>query len=76
MNQEFLRECFTYEPKTGHLKWKDRPLTHFRNPSDRKFFRSNYLGKTVTGKTVSINGIPYSTASIIWLMHHGGTYLS
>ena len=26
---EFLRECFEYDPETGILTWKERPLEHF-----------------------------------------------
>jgi hypothetical protein len=26
---EFLRECFSYDPATGEIRWKARPRTHF-----------------------------------------------
>ena len=26
---EYLRECFHYDPETGELTWKERPLSHF-----------------------------------------------
>lgn len=30
-SQEYLKECFTYDPETGLLYWKERPLKHFIN---------------------------------------------
>ena len=36
--QEYLKECFNYDPDTGILTWKVRPLSHFK--SDR-FMRKN-----------------------------------
>lgn len=26
---DYLRECFTYDPDTGILRWRHRPLSHF-----------------------------------------------
>jgi hypothetical protein len=28
--QEYLKECFNYDPSTGHLIWKTRPVEHFK----------------------------------------------
>ena len=44
-DQSYLQECFDYNPNTGILTWKVRPLSHFK--SDR-FMRKNntrYAGK-------------------------------
>lgn len=28
-SQEYLQECFNYDPETGALTWKERPRSHF-----------------------------------------------
>ena len=28
-SQKYLRECFDYDPATGELRWRARPLAHF-----------------------------------------------
>lgn len=30
-NTQYLNECFTYDPITGDLFWKERPRHHFKN---------------------------------------------
>lgn len=31
---EFLRECFSYDPETGVLRWRHRPASHFPTDAD------------------------------------------
>jgi hypothetical protein len=35
-SQKYLRECFDYEPETGKLLWRHRPLAHFHHTRTRK----------------------------------------
>jgi hypothetical protein len=35
---EYLRECFDYDPDTGTLTWKDRPIDHFRDETQYKYW--------------------------------------
>lgn len=37
-DRAYLQECFTYDPLTGTLFWKDRPRSHFN--SDRAWISS------------------------------------
>lgn len=43
LTQGLLEECFTY--KDGHLYWKDRPTTHFKDLSHYRAFVSEWEGK-------------------------------
>jgi hypothetical protein len=48
---EFLRECFEYNPETGILTWKERPLEHFSHCiyplREYSRFNTRYAGKPV-----------------------------
>jgi hypothetical protein len=75
--QEYLNECFRYDPKTGHLFWKVRPLHHFNsshgmNITNSQF--SNHRAGTLQSKgyvAVMVNGKGYRAHRIIWMMIHG-----
>lgn len=41
---EFLRECFEYEPETGSLFWKERPLRHFADSRAMSAWNYRYAG--------------------------------
>jgi hypothetical protein len=43
--KEFLNECFSYDPETGKLIWKTRPLHHFPNS-----WRMNATNARMAGK--------------------------
>lgn len=43
--QKYLEECFTYDPESGILKWKERPLHHHKLEREVKRFNTNYAGK-------------------------------
>lgn len=42
---EFLRECFDYDPDTGALIWRHRPIRHFASPGIAKGWNSKMAGK-------------------------------
>jgi len=37
-------ECFSYDPATGTLKWKNRPLHHFKNKHGMNSFNVRHAG--------------------------------
>jgi hypothetical protein len=42
--QEFLRECFDYNPETGLFRWKHRPDRHFNRPEIANNWNSKLAG--------------------------------
>ena len=42
---EFLRECFSYDPETGAIRWRRRPLAHFPNLSTAHAWNERYAGQ-------------------------------
>lgn len=47
ITQEYLRECFDYDPDSGVVTWKQRPLSHFSNENRHKGWNTQYAGKVV-----------------------------
>lgn len=44
-SQKYIRECLKYNPKTGKLFWKKRPLSHFKNESGYNRWNARWPGK-------------------------------
>lgn len=44
-HQEYLQECFNYDPETGLLYWKTRPLHHFKNLRGKNCWNARLSGK-------------------------------
>lgn len=76
-SQKFLAECFDYNPETGSVVWKERPLEHFRNREVWKSWNRKYAGKVVGFKNakgylkVSINHQKYFLHRILWKLVTG-----
>ena len=45
-----LRDCLDYDPVTGVLTWKDRPLHHFASASYRDRFNRRYAGRAARAR--------------------------
>lgn len=54
---EYIQECFTYEPLTGILRWKNRPRNHFQTQRTWKTFNNKYVG-TIVGHKRFRHGVP------------------
>lgn len=42
---EYLHECFSYDPETGHLTWKERPREHFKSDGSANRFQRLFSGR-------------------------------
>lgn len=79
---DYLRECFAYNPETGHLVWKTRPLHHFKSAAAHKTFNKRRVGTragTMQGKhsrrqvhmiSGDVELHPY-TSVLIWVLTYG-----
>lgn len=76
----YLRECFSYNPRTGELRWKHRPTKHFRSKEWQvKHWNGRWAGK-VAGHlhssgylivTIGGHGHNFRTHRIIWKLMTG-----
>lgn len=55
-------EYFNYDPLTGILVWKNRPLEHFKNKRAWIIFNSVYAGKVAGAKAYTPAGNPLAVA--------------
>jgi hypothetical protein len=45
---EYLNECFSYDPETGLLTWKHRPVEHFKSMGMYKAWNTRCVDNTIT----------------------------
>ncbi len=74
---EYLRQCFDYDPDTGLLRWRTRPLDHFADRNICYCWNARFAGK-LTGHPdrkghirISINRRSYGVHRIIWCLMTG-----
>lgn len=41
-NQKYLKDCLSYNPKTGHFRWNKRPISHFKNKQAWNAWNTKY----------------------------------
>lgn len=58
-SQAFLRECFDYNPETGSLTWKTRPITHFVSESAWKAWNKRYAARRFGSPLMGSSGTRY-----------------
>lgn len=44
-NQDFLRECFSYNRRSGEMIWRERPLKHFVDKRACRSWNTRYAGR-------------------------------
>ena len=74
---EYVRECLDYDPATGVLMWRLRPLHHFKTKGARNAWNARFA-KTPAGCTnssgyriIQIKGKGYSAARLAWILAKG-----
>lgn len=73
-SQQYLKDCFEYQPETGLLIWKHRPLSHFVSERACNITNTRCVGKVAgnfdksTGRrSVSVGqGEQFFASRIIW----------
>lgn len=76
MNQKLLKEIVDYDPLTGAMTWKTRPLRHFKNLRAQQTFNGRYAGRAVGSDSegylqTSILGERLQVHQLAWLYVHG-----
>lgn len=78
-SQKYLSECFTYNRRTGVLRWKqDRPPWHFKTTNMRAIWKQRCAGKIAGNisltngyREVGLDRITYRSHRIIWKLVTG-----
>jgi hypothetical protein len=71
-SQAYLRECFDYDPASGKISWRERPLSHFKTEEDGRRWNATYPSReTFTGvsdgyKRGHIKKTVYRAHRVIW----------
>jgi hypothetical protein len=72
-----IKQLLDYNPGTGELRWKQRPLTDFSERGHWKTWTKRFAD-TVAGtigangyRAISISGKRYYAHRIAWAIHHG-----
>jgi len=63
----FLRECFSYDPNTGVIRWQKRPRSHFPRDDDWFYWNQRYAG----APAFPIDGTGYGRSEV---RHEGRRY--
>lgn len=72
----YLHECFLYNPETGTLTWKRRPLSHFPHAQAQSDWNKRFPGHEAGSSDgqyirVGINNARYRVHRVIWVMLTG-----
>lgn len=74
----FVGEALAYDPRTGALTWRERPLHHFKHALAQRCWNKRFA-LTSAGVThvtngyveVKLRGLTWKAHHLIWLLVHG-----
>ena len=75
---EYLQEVLDYNPKTGELFWKVRPVEHFKNQHACNSWNANYSGRNINKNitntrgyyTLMLHGLKFKAHRVAYAIHH------
>lgn|SRR4051812_40385439 len=73
----YVREILNYDPETGRLSWRNRPVDHFKTAAQQITWNRLYAGKgagyidTKGYRRVAIFKIPRHAHRVCWLLYYG-----
>jgi hypothetical protein len=75
---QLLRDSLSYDPQTGSLFWKERPLEIAGNQNEAKRWNAKHAGREVGAavsvrgyKKVRVLGFQYTQHRVIWKLVYG-----
>lgn len=74
----YVDEALAYDPETGVLTWRERPLHHFKHALAQRCWNNRFAGKVAGNKhvkrgylEVKLLGAMRKAHHLIWLLVHG-----
>jgi len=71
-------EALSYCPDSGVIKWRERPINHFKAVRDQKIWNTRFSGKVAGSEHVRPNGLGYRIISVndtVYFAHRIAWYL-
>lgn len=75
--REYLNSVLSYCAETGMLRWKNRPVNHFKTEGTYKSWNKRFAGKVAGAphsqgyRQINLDGKVYLAHRFIWVMLHG-----
>ena len=82
LSQQYLKECFDYNPDTGDLIWKKRPRSHFNSTGGMRSFNARFPNEiagfflrskkhNIIYRNIRLKGKSYLIHRVIWMLVYG-----
>jgi hypothetical protein len=77
ISQAYVKDAFDYNPITGVVTWKERPLHHFKNRHGQALANARYANTICSGTgsygyiQIKLAGKRYRLHRMVWLWYYG-----